>query len=58
MQQVIGYKVPLDKYDDLAMYHVSVVVERTNGRRRARSVGALCESLGARLVRSVQCSAV
>jgi len=31
LKQVIDYKVPLDKYDDLAMYDGSVVVERTNG---------------------------
>jgi len=31
LKQVINYKVPLDKYDDLAMYDGSVVVERTNG---------------------------
>ncbi|MEJ7746374.1 MAG: hypothetical protein WKF61_06405 [Luteimonas sp.] len=31
LKQVIDYKVPLDRYDDLAMYDGSVVVERTNG---------------------------
>ncbi len=36
LQQVIDYKVPLDKYDDLAMYDGSVVVERTNGVISAR----------------------
>jgi hypothetical protein len=36
MQQFIDYKVPLDKYDDLAMYDGSVVVERTNGEISAR----------------------
>ncbi|MDQ3039385.1 MAG: hypothetical protein M3R16_06265 [Pseudomonadota bacterium] len=36
LQQVIDYKVPLDKYDDLAMYDGSVVVERTNGVMSAR----------------------
>ena len=36
LQQVINYKVPLDKYDDLAMYDGSVVVERTNGVISAR----------------------
>ncbi len=36
MQQSIDYKVPLDKYDDMAMYDGSVVVERTNGMISAR----------------------
>jgi len=36
LQQVLDYKVPLDKYDDLAMYDGSVVVERTNGVISAR----------------------
>lgn len=36
LQQSIDYKVPLDKYDDLAMYDGSVVVERTNGMISAR----------------------
>lgn len=36
LQQWIKYKVPLDKYDDLAMYDGSVVVERTNGMISAR----------------------
>ena len=42
MQQFIDYKVPLDKYDDLAMYDGSVVVERTNGEISAR-----CDKEGA-----------
>ena len=36
MQQWIDYKVPLDRYDELAMYDGSVVVERTNGEISAR----------------------
>ncbi|MDZ4817794.1 MAG: hypothetical protein SGJ20_02355 [Planctomycetota bacterium] len=36
MQQFIAYKAPLDKYDDMAMYDGSVVVERTNGMISAR----------------------
>ncbi|MGI8617982.1 MAG: hypothetical protein ACR2L6_02690 [Gemmatimonadaceae bacterium] len=36
LQQFIDYRVPLDRYDDLAMYDGSVVVERTNGEMSAR----------------------
>lgn len=36
LQQFIDYKVPLDKYDDMAMYDGSVVIERTNGLISAR----------------------
>lgn len=36
MQQWIAYKVPLDKYDDLAQYDGSVVIERTTGMISAR----------------------
>ena len=42
MQQWIDYKVPLDRYDELAMYDGSVVVERTNGELSAR-----CDKEGA-----------
>lgn len=36
LQQFLDYKTPLDKYNDLAMYDGSVVVERTNGEISAR----------------------
>lgn len=36
MQQWVDYQVPVDRYDDLAMYDGSVVVERTNGEMSAR----------------------
>ena len=36
MQQWIDYKVPLDKYDDMAAYDGSVVIERTTGMISAR----------------------
>ena len=36
LQQFIDYQVPLGKYDDLARYDGSVVVERTNGELSAR----------------------
>nr|MBA3580323.1 hypothetical protein [Gemmatimonadaceae bacterium] len=36
MQQFIDYRVPLDRYDEMAMYDGSVVVERTNGEMSAR----------------------
>ena len=36
MQQWIAYKVPLDKYDDMAKYDGSVVIERTTGMISAR----------------------
>ncbi len=42
MQQWIDYRTPLDKYDDLAMYDGSIVVERTNGEISAR-----CDKEGA-----------
>ncbi len=36
MEQVIEYRVPPDKFDELAMYDGSVVVERTKGTMSAR----------------------
>lgn len=42
MQQWIDYKAPADKYDDLAMYDGSVVLERTSGEMSAR-----CDKEGA-----------
>lgn len=36
LQQYLDYKTPLDKYDDLAEYDGSVVVERTKGEISAR----------------------
>lgn len=45
LEQVIDYKVPLDKYDDLAMYDGSVIVERTKGEISAR-----CDKEGANML--------
>lgn len=42
MQQWIDYKAPSDKYDELAMYDGSVVLERTSGEMSAR-----CDKEGA-----------
>ncbi|MFP2934132.1 hypothetical protein ACLESO_55205 [Pyxidicoccus sp. 3LG] len=36
LEQVIDYKVPTDKYDELAKYDGSVIVERTKGEISAR----------------------
>jgi hypothetical protein len=36
MEQCISYKVPLDKYDELAMFDGSVTVDRTQGTIAAR----------------------
>lgn len=36
MEQFINYKVPADKFDELAMYDGSVVCYRTNGEMSAR----------------------
>ncbi|MFN2440518.1 MAG: hypothetical protein ABR503_15040 [Chitinophagaceae bacterium] len=36
LQQFIDYKTPVDKYDELAAYDGSVVVERTKGEMSAR----------------------
>lgn len=36
LEQFIDYKVPLGKYDDIARYDGSVVVERTKGEMSAR----------------------
>lgn len=36
MEQCVSYKVPLDKYDDLAMFDGSVTVDRTQGTIAAR----------------------
>jgi hypothetical protein len=35
-EQFIDYRAPVDKYDDLAMYDGSVIVERTKGEMSAR----------------------
>lgn len=37
LEQVIDYKVPLDKYDDIAQFNGSVVPERTKGELSASS---------------------
>lgn len=37
--QVINYRVPPDKFDDLAEYDGSVIVERTKGEIAARCDG-------------------
>jgi hypothetical protein len=42
MEQVIDYRVPPSKFDELAMYDGSVVVERTKGEMSAR-----CDKEGA-----------
>ena len=42
MEQFVDYRVPTDRFDDLAMYDGSVVVERTNGEISAR-----CDKEGA-----------
>ena len=36
LQQFIDYKTPVDKFDDLAQYDGSVIVERTKGEISAR----------------------
>lgn len=36
LEQFVGYEVPVDKYDDLAQYDGSVIVERTKGEISAR----------------------
>lgn len=36
LRQVIGWKVPVDKFDELAEYDGSVIVERTKGEVSAR----------------------
>jgi hypothetical protein len=42
LEQVIDYKVPVDKYDDMAAYDGSVILERTKGEMSAR-----CDKEGA-----------
>jgi hypothetical protein len=42
MEQFIDYRAPTDKYDELAMYDGSVIVERTKGEMSAR-----CDKEGA-----------
>ncbi|MBW3571302.1 MAG: hypothetical protein KY467_09360 [Gemmatimonadetes bacterium] len=42
LEQVVDYRAPLDRYDDLAMYDGSVIVERTKGEISAR-----CDKEGA-----------
>lgn len=36
LQQFVDYKVPVDKFDDIASYDGSVIVERTKGEMSAR----------------------
>ncbi|MEJ7769467.1 MAG: hypothetical protein WKF70_06875 [Chitinophagaceae bacterium] len=42
LEQSINYKVPVDKYDDMAAYDGSVILERTKGEMSAR-----CDAEGA-----------
>lgn len=42
LEQVVDYRAPLDRYDELAMYDGSVIVERTKGEMAAR-----CDAEGA-----------
>lgn len=42
LEQFINYKVPVDKYDDMAAYDGSVILERTKGEMSAR-----CDKEGA-----------
>src|SRR5687768_9108317 len=42
LEQFINYKVPVDKYDDMAAYDGSVILERTKGEMSAR-----CDDEGA-----------
>ncbi len=42
LEQIIDYKVPVDKFDDMAEYDGSVIVERTKGEMSAR-----CDKEGA-----------
>lgn len=42
LEQFISYKVPVEKYDDMAAYDGSVIVERTKGEMSAR-----CDEEGA-----------
>lgn len=39
LEQFINYKVPIDRYDDLAAYDGSVIAERTKGELSARCGG-------------------
>lgn len=45
MEQFINYHVPLDKYDDIAKFDGSVIIERTKGE-----VSARCDSEAANFV--------
>lgn len=42
LEQIIDYKVPVDKFDDMAEYDGSVIIERTKGEISAR-----CDKEGA-----------
>ena len=42
LEQAVAYRTPVDKYDDLARYDGSVIVERTKGEMSAR-----CDKEGA-----------
>ncbi len=45
LEQVINYRVPSDKYDELSFYDGSVIVERTKGEMSAR-----CDKEGANML--------
>ena len=45
LEQFIDYRAPLDRYDELAMFDGSVIVERTKGEMSAR-----CDAEGANLL--------
>lgn len=42
LEQVVDYRAPVDRYDDIAMYDGSVILERTKGEMSAR-----CDKEGA-----------
>jgi hypothetical protein len=58
LEQFIDYRVPVDKYDDLAAYDGSVIVERTKGEISARcdkeEMNFLALNLADEIVRNVR----
>ncbi|MGH7636917.1 MAG: hypothetical protein ACREOK_04635 [Gemmatimonadaceae bacterium] len=58
LEQFIDYRVPADKYDELAAYDGSVIVERTKGEMSARcdkeAMNFLALNLADEIVRGVR----
>lgn len=53
LQQTIDYKVPMEKYSDLALFDGSTIAERTKGELSARCEGEEMNFLAINLVNEI-----